>query len=127
MEITPVEAIVKKYLSFLRRAEKQEISWKKAVILVGGEKRLESLMEQGKIRFFKPEGARNTKWRFNLADIVKNTRTDSRIARLSVNDTKSIAHYYYRNSQVGTSLILSIYSQMIILVIKQAKYKLIGY
>ncbi len=35
MEITPVEAIVKKYLSFLKRAEKQEVSWKKAVILVG--------------------------------------------------------------------------------------------
>lgn len=102
MEITPVEAIVKKYLSFLKRAEKQEVSWKKAVILVGGEKRLESLMEEGKIRFFKPDGARNTKWRFNLADIVKNTRTDSRIARLSVNDTKSIARYYYRNSQIGS-------------------------
>lgn len=94
MESIPVEVIVKKYLSFLGRAEKQEVSWKKAAVLIGGEKRLEALMEEGKIRFFKPDGARNTKWRFNLADIVRNSRTDSKIAKLSLCDSRIAMQYY---------------------------------
>ncbi len=94
MESIPLEIIVKKYLSFLNRAEKQDVSWKKAVVLIGGEKRLETLMDQGKIRFSKPDGARNTKWRFNLADIVRNSRTDAKIAKLSVYDSRIVAQFH---------------------------------
>ena len=90
------EVIVKKYLSFLRRAESQQVSWKKAVKLIGGEKRLERLIIEGKLRYHKPEGAANTKWRFNLADIVKNARTSADLTRFPIDDprmTPTLASY----------------------------------
>lgn len=85
------EVIVKKYLSFLRRAESQQVSWKKAVKFVGGEKRLERLIIDGKVRCHKPEGAVNTKWRFNLADIVKNARTSADLIRFPIDDPRMSA------------------------------------
>jgi hypothetical protein len=88
MDAITKDIIVRKYLSFLRRAEKHDVSWKKAAVLVGGEKRLERLMAEGRVRFNKPEGAANTKWRFNLADIVKNARTDADLTRFSIDDPR---------------------------------------
>ena len=88
MDAMAKDVIVRKYLSFLRRAEKQDVSWKKAVVFVGGEKRLERLMADGIIRYNKPEGSANTKWRFNLADIVKNARTDAELTRFSIDDPR---------------------------------------
>lgn len=88
MDTITKDLIVRKYLSFLRRAEKHDVSWKKAAVLVGGEKRLERLMSEGALRFSKPEGAVNTKWRFNLADIVKNARTDAELTRFSIDDPR---------------------------------------
>ncbi len=88
MDAISKDVIVRKYLSFLRRAEKQDVSWKKAVLLIGGEKRLERLMSDGVIRYSKPEGASNTKWRFNLADIVKNARTDAELTRFAIDDPR---------------------------------------
>lgn len=88
MDAITKDIIVRKYLSFLRRAEKHDVSWKKAAVLVGGEKRLERLMAEGLVRYTKPEGAVNTKWRFNLADIVKNARTDAELTRFSIDDPR---------------------------------------
>lgn len=96
MDSLAKEVIVKKYLSFLRRAESQQVSWKKAVKLIGGEKRLERLIVDGKIRCHKPEGAVNTMWRFNLADIVKNARTSADLTRFPIDDprmTHTLASY----------------------------------
>lgn len=69
-----LQLIAQKYLSLLRRTESLCVSYKKAVKLVGGEKRLERLMLEGKVRYSKPEGSTNTMWRFNLADIIKNVK-----------------------------------------------------
>lgn len=71
MNAMAVEIKAKKYDSLLRRTERLHISFKKAVLFVGGEKRLEALMDEGRVRYFKPEGKSNTMWRFNLADIIK--------------------------------------------------------
>lgn len=88
MDTLAKDAIVKRYLTFLRRAEKHTVSWKKASVLVGGEKRLERLMENGSVRFTKPEGKANTMWRFNLSDIVKNARIDADLTRFSLDDPR---------------------------------------
>lgn len=69
-----------KYRSLLILTESMYVSQKKAVKLVRGEKRLQRLMDEGKIRYNKPLGAPNTKWRFNLADIIKNVKADHRLA-----------------------------------------------
>lgn len=88
MDALAKEAIIKRHLTFLRRAEKHTVSWKKAALLVGGEKRLERLMEDGSVRFSKPEGKANTMWRFNLCDIVKNARIDADLTRFSLDDPR---------------------------------------
>jgi hypothetical protein len=88
MDTMAKDVIVKKYLTFLQRAEKHEVSWKKASSLIGGEKRLERLMNEGRIRFSKPDGASNTMWRFNLADVVKNARTVRDLTRFSLDDPR---------------------------------------
>ena len=69
-----IDVMALKYQSLLHRTEKIHVSYKKAVQLIGGEKRLERLMLQKDIRYTKPEGAVNTMWRFNLADIIRNVR-----------------------------------------------------
>lgn len=83
MSETAMQVVVQKYQSLLRRTEKLHVSYKKAVTLVGGEKRLERLMLEEKIRYFKPEGAVNTMWRFNLADVIKNVKPMGNSSQLS--------------------------------------------
>ena len=69
-----IRVMAQKYLSLLRRAEKIHVSYKRAVMLVGGEKRLENLMLAEKVRYTKPPGAPNTMWRINLADVFRNVK-----------------------------------------------------
>lgn len=69
-----VDVMAQKYQSLLRRTERLHVSYRRAVILVGGEKRLERLMLAGRIRYSKPEGSVNTMWRFNFADIIRNVK-----------------------------------------------------
>jgi len=52
------------------------------VKFVRGEKRLQRLVDEGRIRYDKPFGATNTMWRYNLADILKNVKTDFRLNEL---------------------------------------------
>lgn len=68
------EVMAQKFQSLLRRTERLHVSYKKAVRLVGGEKRLEKLMLAKKVRYSKPEGSANTMWRFNLSDIIRNVK-----------------------------------------------------
>lgn len=42
-----------------------------AMQIVGGKKRLNRLVEQGKIRFKKPNDKQNGKWYCNAADVLK--------------------------------------------------------
>jgi hypothetical protein len=88
MDTLSKDVIVRKYLSFLHRAEKHDISWKKAAVFVGGEKRLERLIAEGRIRYHKPDGASNTMWRFNFADIVNNARPVSELTRFPIDDPR---------------------------------------
>lgn len=88
MDALKKEVLVKRYLSFLRRAEKQDVSWKKAALLVGGEKRLQRLIEEGRIRSSKPDGAPNTKWVINLADVVENARVSAELTRFPLDDPR---------------------------------------
>lgn len=75
-----VESILAlKYRSLLIIAETMHVSQKKAVKFVMGEKRLQRLVDEGRIRYDKPFGATNTMWRYNLADILKNVKTDFRL------------------------------------------------
>lgn len=69
-----VDIMAQKYQSLLRRTERLHVSYRKAVMLVGGEKRLERLMLEEKVRYSKPEGGSNTMWRFNFADIIRNVK-----------------------------------------------------
>lgn len=69
-----VRVMAQKYQSLLRRTERIHVSYKKAVKLVGGEKRLERLMLEEKVRYSKPVGNPNTMWRFNLGDIIRNVK-----------------------------------------------------
>lgn len=68
------DVMAQKYQSLLRRTERLHVSYRKAVQLIGGEKRLERLMLQKRIRYFKPEGGVNTMWRFNLSDVIRNVK-----------------------------------------------------
>lgn len=69
-----MKVMAQKYLSLLRRTERIDISYKRAVKLVGGEKRLERLMLEEKIRYSKPDGSANTMWRINFADVIRNVK-----------------------------------------------------
>lgn len=60
-----------KFMALCMCLDDMHCSYKKAVKIVGGEKRLGWLMDTGKVRYDKPIGARNTMWRFNLSDIIR--------------------------------------------------------
>lgn len=61
---------VQKYDSLLERMKGKMFSWAMAQHIVGGEKRLARLMEEEKIHGFKPEGAPNTQWQINAAEVL---------------------------------------------------------
>lgn len=51
------------------------LSKKQAVKIVGGEKKLSDLIEQGKITFTQSDGTGpSAKWKFNMADVLKYAR-----------------------------------------------------
>lgn len=72
--MTDVEIMARKFSSLVGRLEKRHCSYKKAVEIVGGEKRLQDLMDNERVRYEKPLGAKNTMWRFNMADIINNVK-----------------------------------------------------
>lgn len=82
MPPTVVSIMASKYRSLLIIAESMYVSQKKAVKLLRGEKRLQRLIDEGRIRYDKPFGATNTMWRYNLADVIKNVKVDHRLKEI---------------------------------------------
>lgn len=80
MSPTALSIMASKYRSLLIIAESMYVSQKKAIKLVRGEKRLQRLVDEGRIRCYKPFGSTNTMWRYNLADIIKNVKVDKRLS-----------------------------------------------
>ncbi|MBR5592762.1 MAG: hypothetical protein IKW46_01695 [Bacteroidaceae bacterium] len=72
------ELLAYKFASLEQRLESVVFSYRKAVKIVGGEKRLERLLLDGKIRYEKPEGSRNSMWQFNAADVIRNVKPAKR-------------------------------------------------
>lgn len=50
------------------------LSKKQAVKIVGGEKKLSDLIEQGKLSFTQNGEGATAKWKFNMADVLKHAR-----------------------------------------------------
>lgn len=76
-----VDIDMQKYRSIVITAEGMWLSFKKTVRFCGGEKRVKRLIEEGKLRFEKDDGAPNTMWRFNAADVFRNPRPLTRGGR----------------------------------------------
>lgn len=66
--------IIQKYGSLLERTRGLYFSWALARRIVGGEKRLVRLMEEGKIHGFKPDGASNVQWKIDAAEVIANVK-----------------------------------------------------
>lgn len=77
------EIMALKFCSLLMLTDNMYVSQKKAVRLVRGEKRLQRLMDEGRIRYEKPFGAKNTMWKFNLSDIIRNVKADNRLSEIN--------------------------------------------
>ncbi len=69
-----MDVMAQKYQSIIERTEDMTFSWAVAVKLVGGKKRLERLMLEEKVRYDKPFGAANTRWKFAASDILRNVK-----------------------------------------------------
>lgn len=63
-----VEAKLENILAVM---EQETFGQRKAAMMVGGLKRLERLMVEGKIRWDKPTRKQNGKWYCNAADVLK--------------------------------------------------------
>lgn len=75
MESTSNTAIMaQKYQSIINLTKGMTFSWAVSVRLVGGKKRLERLMLEGKINYSKSLGAANTKWKFAACDVLSNIK-----------------------------------------------------
>lgn len=63
-----------RFRSLLIVMEKECLSFRQATKLVGGIRKLNKLLESGKIRGLKPDGSRNKMWKINAADCYKNIK-----------------------------------------------------
>lgn len=72
--VSGMAIMAQKYQSIIKRTEDMTFSWAVAVKLVGGKKRLERLMLEDKVRYDKPFGASNTRWKFAASDILRNIK-----------------------------------------------------
>lgn len=59
-----------RFKSLLVRLKGVEFSWNMAERIVGGEKRLNTLLNRGKIHATKKPGAPNTMWRFDACEVI---------------------------------------------------------
>ena len=69
-----IEIDLQKYESLLNTARTMWFSYKKTVRFCGGEKRVSRLIDEGRLRFEKNEGAPNSMWKFNAADVFSNPK-----------------------------------------------------
>lgn len=63
-----------RFQSLLIAMRKKTVSYRQAVVIVGGEVRLQRLMADGRVRCSKPSGSTNKKWRINAVDCYSNVR-----------------------------------------------------
>ncbi len=82
MPPSALSIMASKYRSLLIITEDMYVSQKKAIKMLRGEKRLQRLIDEGRIRYDKPFGATNTMWRYNLADVIKNVKVDHRLSEI---------------------------------------------
>lgn len=73
--------MAQKYLQIITQVKGMTLSWKISQKLVGGKKRLERLMLEEKVKYEKPEGAPNTKWLFDAADIFSNIKPNPKAVK----------------------------------------------
>ena len=66
--------IVQKYNSILTRMKGRTFSFAMAKQIVGGEKRLMRLMDEEKIHGYKPDGAPNSQWKIDAAEVLANVK-----------------------------------------------------
>lgn len=59
-----------RFRSLIHRLRGVEFSRRLTVKLLGGEKRMERLLDQGKIHVTKRDGASNTMWRFDASEVA---------------------------------------------------------
>ena len=76
-----VQVMAQKYLQIISQVKGMTFSWKVSQKLVGGKKRLERLMLEEKVKYDKPEGAPNTKWQFDAADIFANIKPNPKAVK----------------------------------------------
>lgn len=75
--------IVQKYNSILTRMKGRTFSFAMAKQIVGGEKRLIRLMDEEKIHGFKPDGAPNSQWKIDAAEVLANVKPMIRSVNLA--------------------------------------------
>lgn len=76
--------LAQKFISLLERFEGRTFSYNMSMHLVGGKKRLEHLINEGKLRYDKKGDSRNSPWEFNAIDILKNVKPNLKYERLAV-------------------------------------------
>lgn len=72
-----------KFKSLLIAFKNKTISYRTAVVIVGGNQRLKKLMESGKVRGEKPDGSSNCTWLINAVDCFMNVRPRMEIVKNS--------------------------------------------
>lgn len=75
--------IVQKYNSILTRMKGRTFSFAMAKQIVGGEKRLMRLMDEEKIHGYKPDGAPNSQWKIDAAEVLANVKPMIRSVNLA--------------------------------------------
>jgi len=63
-----------RFKSLLIAMRNKTVSFRQAVVIVGGTVRLTRLIEEGRVRCDKLAGSQNRKWRINAADCYNNVR-----------------------------------------------------
>lgn len=81
MEDMKVQVMAQKYLQIISQVKGMTLSWNISQKLVGGKKRLERLMLEEKVKYDKPEGSPNTKWKFDAADIFSNIKPNPKAVK----------------------------------------------
>lgn len=86
IELSPDEV---RFQSLLLLMRDRTVSFRDAVIIVGGKMRLEQLMIEGEIRGYKPSGKSNRSWRINAADCYKHVKPRLKDVLKNHNEVKS--------------------------------------
>ena len=70
-----------RFKSLLVRLKGVEFSWNMAEKIVGGEKRLNDLLNRGKLHATKKPGAPNTMWRFDACEVISYVKPEKKFLK----------------------------------------------